>query len=242
LVAEENNSLMTLSFNLHRLQQTDTRLLLARARAQIIQEALDNDTDTRDARARAHAAAEAKLRADTALRGAEHETQSARIKIQQVESSLYGGRVINPKELQDLERDIESLKHHLLILEDKELDAMFAAEKAQEVNTATQQRLQEALATAEINKRDLHVEQYKLKAEIESLESERRAIVTGIDEPSLRDYELLLISKRGLAVADLSDDACGACGAQLTPAQRQSVHFADQLIHCPSCGRLLYAG
>ena len=43
----------------------------------------------------------------------EDEAQSQQIKIQQAELSLYGGLVRNPKELQDLQADIASLKETL---------------------------------------------------------------------------------------------------------------------------------
>ena len=231
---------MSLSFNLFRLQQTDTRLSHAKARDKAIKEALENDAETQSARLQYREAEEGALRADSAMRGAEYETQTTRIKIQQAESSLYGGRVSNTKELQDLQNDVESLKRHLAVLEDSELEAMFAAEKAAETNKTAQRFLQETLADAEIRMRDLVAEQQKLETEIPRLESERQAIVAGIDRAALSDYEALFTQKRGLAVATLSEGACSACGALLTPAQRQAVHVAEKLMHCPSCGRLLY--
>jgi uncharacterized protein len=241
LETEGKKSLMSLSFNLYRLQQVDTRLSHTRARVKAIQDALDNDEEIRSARAQARAAEEAGLRAESAMRGAEYETQAVRIKIQQAESSLYGGRVINPKELQDLQKDIESLKRQMVVLEDRELEAMIYAEKATEIQAEAQIVLRDAAAAAEIKMRDLLVEQQRFKAEIEGLEREREAIASGIDKPTLLEYDGLLSQKRGLAVATLSDDACGGCGAPLTPATRQAVHIAGQLVHCPSCGRLLYA-
>jgi predicted nucleic acid-binding Zn-ribbon protein len=74
------------------------------------------------------------------------------------------------------------------------------------------------------------------------LETERRAIAQGLDAQSLAHYDALRVQKRGVAVAALSDGTCNACGAPLPPSQRQAAHISEQMIHCPSCGRLLYAG
>lgn len=46
------------------------------------------------------------------LKTAEAEAEAQKIKIEQTEASLYGGSVHNPKELQDLQREVASLKKH----------------------------------------------------------------------------------------------------------------------------------
>ncbi len=45
-----------------------------------------------------------------------------RIKLSQSESSLYSGKVQNPKELQDLQTEISSLLKGILNLEDSQID------------------------------------------------------------------------------------------------------------------------
>ena len=59
--------------------------------------------------------------AKTSLRVAEAEAEAQKIKIEHTEASLYGGSVHNPKELQDLQRDVASLKKHLTTLEERQL-------------------------------------------------------------------------------------------------------------------------
>jgi predicted nucleic acid-binding Zn-ribbon protein len=58
----------------------------------------------------------------------------------------------------------------------------------------------------------------------------------------LEMYENLRQQKRGVAIAEISDNACAACGTTLTAALQQSARSATTLTHCPSCGRILYAG
>jgi predicted nucleic acid-binding Zn-ribbon protein len=233
---------MSAAFNLYRLQQTDTRLLHTRSRWNLVKQALENDTRTRAAREDDQSAREVRLRSENILREAEFQTQATRVKIEQTEASLYGGRVSNPKELQDLQKDVESLKRHLAAVEDEQLEAMMALEAAQAAETLAKAALDLILADAEVESKELRVEQASLESEVGSLETERQAIAHGMDPQSLERYEALRAEKRGIAVARLVDGTCDACGAPLPPSQRQAAQIGDQLIHCPSCGRMLYAG
>jgi predicted nucleic acid-binding Zn-ribbon protein len=58
----------------------------------------------------------------------------------------------------------------------------------------------------------------------------------------LQAYERISQLRRGVAVAEISDNACRACGTVLTAAQQQNARHTAQLVFCPSCGRILYAG
>lgn len=233
---------MSASLNLYRLQQADTRLALAHSRQKAIAEALASDAETREANRQQQTAHEARVDAERALNEAEFQAQSTRVKIDQAESSLYGGHVGNPKELQDLQKDAESLRRHLVALEDSQLEAMLALEEAEQAEAAAQASLDLASAKSEGKKRSLVTEQDTIQGEIESLESERRAIAGSVDPATLQHYDSLRAQKRGIAVAALNDGTCGACGGPLTPADQQSVHIGQGMIHCPTCGRILYAG
>jgi len=233
---------MSAAFNLYRLQQADTRLLQTRGRWTAVQEALENDAESRAAREREQAAREARLRAENTVREAEFQAQATGVKIEQAESSLYGGRVGNPKELQDLQKDIESLRRHLAALEDEQLQAMLELEEAQKVEAAAKTALDLVLAKVEREAKELSLERTSLQTELENLETERQAISQGLDQQALQHYDDLRAQKRGIAVAMLVDGTCNACGAPLPPSQRQAAHIGEQLIHCPSCGRMLYAG
>jgi predicted nucleic acid-binding Zn-ribbon protein len=233
---------MSAALNLYRLQQADTRLAQAHTRWKSIQAALEDDSTTAAARESHRLAREARAQTEAALREAEFQAQATRTKIEQAESSLYGGRVSNPKELQDLQKDSESLRRHLAVLEDSQLEAMLAVEQAEQAEASTRAALDLVLASSESDRENLAKEQGALKAEIDRLESERQAIAQGIDPASLQHYDTLRSQKRGIAVAAVVDGTCNACGGPLTPAERQAVHIGQSLVHCPTCGRLLYAG
>ncbi len=232
---------MSAALGLYRLQQIDSRLSQVEARLAKIRAALASDEELRVAREQARSTEAALQQAERLHRQAEAERQDQQTKIQQAEAALYGGHIHNPKELQDLEADIQSLKKHLAVLEDRELEAMLRVEHAQAASRQAQENLKHTEVRLGNEHRDLLNEQEQLSRELENLRAERQAAVLAISADRLSVYEDLRLQRRGVAVAEITENACGACGTTLTPAQQQSARHAAQLVYCPSCGRILYA-
>jgi hypothetical protein len=162
--------------------------------------------------------------------------------MQQAESSLYGGKIRNPKELQDLEADVASLRRHLIALEAAELSWMEKLEAAEGLSIQARRQLGAASAHAEARNRGLMQEQATLQQTREDLQAEREAASGAVARKVLESYENLRKSRRGVAVAEVRENACGACGTTLTAALQQSARHAPDLVNCPSCGRILYGG
>jgi len=232
---------MSAALGLYRLQQVDSQIDQIQARLRVIQQTLENDLTLRTANEH-FGIAEAKHRdAEQALKLSELEVEKQRIKIEQTESSLYGGRVQNPKELQDLQKDIASLKRHFATLEERELEAMIEAENSEKDLQAAKADLERVQSNLKEQNRDLTQESDALRKELERLNSERQAVVTDIANQTLSIYDQLRKQKRGLAVTTVNDRSCEACGTTLTPSQKQTARSTSQLFLCPTCGRILYA-
>lgn len=233
---------MSIALNLYRLQQIDTRLDQVTSRLAAIQSALENDAMLKAARLRQEKADAAAKEAEQALQQAENEAAAQRIKLEQAESSLYSGRIQNPKELADLQNDVASLKRRLAALEDRQLEAMLTLEEARAALDATQKEYFVTQGQVISQNASLKTEQDSLQKEAETLSAQRLAVLPVIDTESLSRYDTLRQQRRGLAVATISEDACNACGASLTRSHAQSVRFSQQIVNCPSCGRILFAG
>ena len=232
---------MSASLGLYRLQQVDRQIDRARARLVSIRSILENDSELKSALTRFDESQSENLRALHSMNFAEAEVDSQKIKIEQTESSLYGGSVKNPKELQDLQKDVVSLKKHLSTLEERQLESMVDAE-----NTGL--KLEQARTNLELVKSRLGVEHQKLISEqsdlikqLESLAQEREAAVSPIAPDLLATYEDLRRQKRGIAVVEVEDDACASCGTNINASLQQNAHSQKLLVHCPSCGRILFA-
>jgi predicted nucleic acid-binding Zn-ribbon protein len=232
---------MSAALGLYRLQQVDSQIDQIQARLQIIQQTLDNDVALRGATEGFAAAEEKHRQAERALKLTETDVEKQRIKIEQTESSLYGGRVQNPKELQDLQMDVASLKRHLQTLEERELEAMIAVEDAEKDLQTAKTTLEQVQSNVKTQNKDLTKESETLRKNLERLSSERQAVVTDIATKTLGIYDQLRKQKRGLAITTIADNSCEACGSTLTPSQQQTARSTNQLFHCPTCGRILYA-
>jgi hypothetical protein len=232
---------MSAALGLYRLQQVDSQMDQARARLKAIQQILENDEEVRAASDRFTAAEQSLQSAEGTLRQSEQEVEKQRTKIQLAEGSLYGGNVHNPKELQDLQLDVASLKRHLETLEDRELEAMEAAERAEQALKNAKAELDHIKANRGDQFQALSDENNALNRDLERFASERQAVVQNMAAQALNVYDQLRKQRRGIAVTTINDSSCSACGTTLTASQQQSARSTSQLFFCPSCGRVLYA-
>lgn len=232
---------MSAALGLYRLQQVDSQIDQIQARLKLIRETLENDRELQTATRNFTSADNVYKDAQRALKQSEGEVEKQRIKIEQAEASLYGGRVHNPKELQDLQKDVASLKRYLETLEERELEAMLVVETSENESKAAKANLDHVQSNRSDQNRDLMQESDLLHKNLERLNTERQAVIQNLAQQKMGVYDQLRQQRRGIAVTTISDAACAACGTTLTPSQQQNARSTSQLFHCPSCGRILYA-
>jgi len=233
---------MSRPFKLYRLQQIDSQLDWIQNRLAEIETALRQDEQVHAAYGLAEKAEQSLQQARKALHRAEDDVRSQRIKIEQSEAALYGGKIHNPKELKDLENEVASLKRYLTVLEDRQLEAMLVEEEAASTQRVANQALQQAQGEFELRGIGLIQEKQKIERDRARLEDERSAVSGGIDAEDLNIYTQLRKNRRGVAVAKVVDRACSACGSTLSAALLNAAHSPNQLNRCETCGRVLYIG
>ena len=232
---------MSAALGLYRLQVVDSRMDEIRARLDEIRRILEDDEDLRKAKELVTKTDVAHNAALKELRLAEDEVDKQKVKIEQSEASLYGGNVKNPKELQDIQNEAASLKRYLETLEDRQLEAMLEEEAEEQSHQAALDELEKVRARLADQNVTLTTEQDDLIKELERFESERQAALAPLDPEMLAIYDKLRKDRHGLAVAQVSEGACIACGTTLTPSQNQSARSTNQVVNCPTCGRILFA-
>jgi uncharacterized protein len=231
---------MSQALTLYRLQQIDSQTDRAQARLDIIQKILMDDASLREALQQAELTAAEQSAAELNQEKVEAEIHALRIKIDQTESSLYGGLVRNPKELQDLQNESAALKRYLVTLEDRLLEIMDIAEQAQMKNKDARSSLTSVQQGLAGQNQNLGQEQASLNRETQKLLTERLAITGSLQAGQIDLYEQLRQQHHGLAVWGIQDNSCLACGSTLTLAQVQAARSPGQLSRCPTCGRILY--
>jgi predicted nucleic acid-binding Zn-ribbon protein len=233
---------MSRPFKLYRLQQIDTQLDWIHNRLSEIERLLGEDAVVQQAAAEFAQKEQVHQTAQKQVRKAEDEVRQVRIKIEQDESSLYGGKIRNPKELKDLENEVAALKRHLTVVEDRQLEAMLYEEDTGAQTQVAAAGRDQAQSEFDQHTGDLRQEREKISKDQARLEGERQAAAEPIEAEDLAIYNQLRKVRRGVAVSKVTDRACSACGSTLSAALLNASHSPNQISRCEACGRILYIG
>jgi predicted nucleic acid-binding Zn-ribbon protein len=164
-----------------------------------------------------------------------------KIKLEQANSALYGGKVHIPKELVDLQAEIESHKNAISQMEDEFLKSLDKMEITQTQLSSIKDRLEKSKIDFETLRTQLISENNIAQKNLERLNVERQVATSQISKEMLTIYENIRQKKKGFAVSLISEQACSACGYELTPAEVQKARTSTDLFYCSSCGRILYS-
>ena len=231
---------MNIGFLLFQLQGIDTDLYNANQRINEIDNLIKNNSRISNAKNHLKNAKKQLLINNNEFNSIDNEINNKKIKISRSEANLYNGSVKNPKELQDLQMEISSLKKAIRKLEDVLLEVMIRVDQSEKNLTIKEEDLENANSRFATQLSLLTGEKNNLLENIHGLNSKRTTIIAQIEQDNLNGYNALRKSKNGLAITSLLDDSCGACGASLTASQRQEARSASKLFICPSCERIIY--
>lgn len=174
-----------------------------------------------------------------AQRAAELELQSLREKRQRLERELYSGR-LNPRELVNLQRELDALARQHAQLETWILEQMQEAESVEGELEELDAELRDLEAAYRAAVEDRTARSTALEAELQTLRQRRAAHVACMDPAVVERYERLR-QRLHPPVAKLVGDACGGCHVSLAPAFRERLRARQDPgpLPCPACGRLL---
>jgi hypothetical protein len=228
-------------FHLYQLQKIDSRLAAIDSRSKEISRLLENDPVLIAARSEFEAAKRELESSSATLQVIESKILDRRNKLEQSESSLYSGMIKNPKELQDLQKEIASIKSAIALMEDEQMIAMLEVEEKEKIFRTFDLKRDQANAANQQANVALTAQAEAIAQEKARLVTERKLLAIQVPGPILHRYEDLRSRKGGVAVGKVDDQTCTLCGTGLTPSQCQSAKSPSVLFFCPSCGRILYA-
>ena len=223
---------------LYRLQKMDTEIQEKKQRLADVLRAQRETAALRQARQEAETAADQLHKLRSQQTDLSLELESLNTKAKRSERRLYSGKVTNPKELSDLQSEIDSLGRRRAALEDEMLEVMIALEEAEEEKTAADARLAKVERSWEKSQASLRNERQELALSLQKLMAERKKHADLLAEPTRADYEGLLQRKNGQAVAVLRGNMCVGCRTTVSSQYVRDVR-ESQLVHCPNCGRIL---
>jgi len=175
------------------------------------------------------------------LQSIEQKIRTKRNKLEQSESSLYAGNIKNPKELQDLQKEVASLKSVISEYENELMEQMILIEQLEKEKRIHDDQLNSANKKLELRQKDLVEESKRIETQRSKLLTEREISLSQVPEQLILTYDDLRRKKSGVAVARVEDQTCSICGTSLTPAECQAAKSSTKIFTCSSCGRVLYA-
>jgi len=226
---------------LYNLQQVDLEILQHRRRLDEIAEVLGDNAAIKAAQAEVDAAEKALTPLRARLRDLELEMQTNRDKAKGAEDRLYSGVVKNPKELQDLQNEIASIKKRIDALETNSLEVMMSIEEAEDTLADRENTLAALTEELASEHADLINEQKSINQQVESLKQGRQQALAHADEDSLKLYKSMRKRKANKPIARLEGKSCGVCGIEQNNTVVQEVRKREGFVECENCGRILAA-
>ena len=151
------------------------------------------------------------------------------------------GLITNPKDLERMQHELQSLERRIASLEDDELEVMARVEDAQRERdslTAQVQAADERLATLATARDE---KQAEIDAELAKATAERATAVEGMPEDLMALYEKLRAQKGGVGAAALHQRRCTGCQLGIDTAELAVIKRApsNEVIRCEECSRIL---
>lgn len=169
------------------------------------------------------------------------DVEQVRSRMQRDQQRLDAGQVSSPRELENLQSEIESLKRRQAELEDVELEVM---ERREAVQTRRDELVREReqvaldLAAAEKRRDETWAE---IDAETEKATAQRRELAATLDAELLTLYEKVRSASAGIGAAALHRGQCQGCHLQLNTTDLNRIRDADpdEVLRCEECRRIL---
>ena len=182
----------------------------------------------------AHAAIKA---GDTAKRQYEQEIRSLNDKILKFRGQ--SSSIKNNEQYKALLSEIAHAEGEIAGFEEKILELMMNADSLQSQLAAAEAALKAESAEIELQKIEAEKAGEADRAAAAKAQARSQSLRKGVDDTLLATYDRILKS-RGYAVAEVLDHRCTACQVMLRPQVLSNVRAAQEVVHCDSCGRMLY--
>ena len=225
--------------SLLKLQDIEQQIAAAQGRIRELDAEIGTDERLQAAQTALRSAQTALPPLQKQIRSYELDLDETRTKADGLEERLYSGAIKNPKEMQELQQEIASLKQKQHNLEDTMLTVMEDAETAEAAIEARQADLQTATRAVQDRHNLLTGERDRKAEDVKNLEKQRATTITLLSPDELKLYQQLRPRTRGLPVAKMANDGiCGACGVQQNQTAQSNIRRGT-LGQCANCQRIL---
>ncbi len=224
---------------LYQVQELELDIITRTERIKAINAEMAGDAALEEARANFETAQSAHQDAAKRATEQEHEIRAVVDKRANSEATLYSGAVTNPKELQDLQMEVEALSRRKLTLDDEMLHLILERDDLGEKLAAIQVGLDELTEAREEANIELQEEKDELTVAVNQLLAERKSHVAEINPDLFLTYVRMRSPKANRPLAALQDKACTSCGIEQNVVVINAINRSDGIVNCQNCGRIL---
>jgi predicted nucleic acid-binding Zn-ribbon protein len=157
------------------------------------------------------------------------------------ENKLYGGSVGQARELELIQQKVGEYQNQRTRIEEELLQLMEKDEEWGSQLGELQERLGKAGEEKDRIEAELHQRSLEIDFEMEQLRMELEELSPQIPFEWLERYRKIAKAHRGIGIAKLKQNSCGACHVSLSDSRLNQVKRGeDKLQYCENCGRILF--
>ncbi len=225
---------------LYEVQQADIEL----ARLQAALAGLDAGDELAAQAAEAEAEL-AKLREE--LHATENESMDRDLELKALEEKrerfqreLYSGAVRNPRQLSDLEREVQMLSREIGKVEDRILELMELLESKRSSIQEREAELKSVHERVAAARSKYETTGSRLQREIAELEARREERASGVGARLLKRYEQIRVRQGNLGLVRVTGTTCAGCRIALPSETVKGLKAGRRDLTCENCARLLF--
>jgi predicted nucleic acid-binding Zn-ribbon protein len=230
---------MTLAETVFRLEQLDSTLEGRTAALRDLQRRRQRNVELEAAHTLLEELERQRVTLMAESRAADADLAETEARITRTRGRLYGGTIVDSRELASLEHELAHLAPQRDAREERCLDLMEQIDTLNAALTTQREEVERQERAWEQAKPRLASEARELSEQITTLRADREPLAASLDPQSLSLYTRLRASL-GHAVAPISNGVCGACRVSLPPRDIQHARGSTLAI-CPNCRRILYS-
>lgn len=229
---------MSTARNLYQLQEVENTIATLEKERQQIEKNLSFNQKLNDAQTNLEEKQSQHTETRKKLREIELDLSGLSQKVEASEKELYSGKITSPKELANLQLDIDNINKQRRQHEEQTLVLMEETEQLNRQSAEYQQLIETLAAEWEQEKVTLNKKLEALDKNLATQQKNKLHLLSLIPKETAERYYRVK-NQKGTAVVMVEQGVCHGCRISL-PARTIRQAKSNRVVQCSSCGRLIY--
>lgn len=161
-------------------------------------------------------------------------------KLKKINNDLYGGKFVNPREVEAYEKEIVALKRQRGDMDVRILELWELVPPAKEAAEADSKAVEELQSELKQHQKKALATKSQLEEEFKTIGAKRSAAAKEVPPSLLARYDAIRQRHGGIGMSRIAKNrTCGQCGTSLPTKVIEDVK-EDKMVTCEQCHRILY--